>query len=150
MPDTASDWKETIKKEARGTDDSDFGEVQDIGNHYVVTQKGVVNKERFFIPKYCVEGFDGHTLYFNATESDLRGWQGEEAQADEYYTKYRESASVKGEDQFPEDLETRIPLIKERVAKTADTSEGVVKKERITETVPVDVTHEKLVVEKEE
>jgi hypothetical protein len=33
-------WEEVIKKEVRGAvDDSDFGEVQDVGQHYVLTQK---------------------------------------------------------------------------------------------------------------
>ena len=34
-------WDDVIKKEARGAvDDSDFGEVQELGQQYVLTQKG--------------------------------------------------------------------------------------------------------------
>jgi hypothetical protein len=57
-------WDDVIKKEARGTvDDSDFGEVQEIGQHYVLTQKGMVSKDKFYIPKYLVQGYDGDIHY---------------------------------------------------------------------------------------
>ncbi|MDQ3967442.1 MAG: hypothetical protein M3275_03495 [Thermoproteota archaeon] len=38
-------WIDVTKKEARGaTDDSDFGEVQEVGQHYILTQKGRISK----------------------------------------------------------------------------------------------------------
>jgi hypothetical protein len=38
----------SLKKGARGvTDDSDFGEVHEVGQHFVLTQKGVRSKENF-------------------------------------------------------------------------------------------------------
>jgi hypothetical protein len=39
-----------------------FWKVQEgVGQHYVLTQREMVNKEEFFIPKYVVYGFDGST-----------------------------------------------------------------------------------------
>jgi hypothetical protein len=68
------EWDDVIKKEARGAnDDSDFGEVQEVGQHYILIQKGLVNKEKFYVPKYLVQGYDGDTLWFNASEKDLKG-----------------------------------------------------------------------------
>ena len=32
-------WKETIKKEARGINDEDLGEVQEVQGNYVLVQK---------------------------------------------------------------------------------------------------------------
>ena len=56
-------WDDVIKKEARGAvDDSDFGEVQEVGQQYVLTQKGMISKEKFYIPKYLVQGYDGSVL----------------------------------------------------------------------------------------
>jgi hypothetical protein len=56
-------WDDVIKKEARGaTDDSDFGEVQEVGQQYVLTQKGMVSKEKFYIPKYLVQGYGSMLL----------------------------------------------------------------------------------------
>ncbi|WP_186434203.1 hypothetical protein [Candidatus Nitrosocosmicus arcticus] len=41
------DWIDTIKKETKGINGKDFGEVQDVSNGYFLVQRGVVNKGRF-------------------------------------------------------------------------------------------------------
>jgi len=64
------DWDEVVKKEARGTDDYDLGEVQEVTSQFVLTQKGVVDKKRFEIPKRLVKNFDGSKLVFDLTELD--------------------------------------------------------------------------------
>jgi uncharacterized protein (TIGR02271 family) len=140
-------WNDVIKKEARGTvDDSDFGEVQEIGQHYVQTQKGMISKDKFYIPKYLVQGYDGDTLWFNASEDQLQSWKGESPpDYNEYSTRYRKT-------EMPTDIETRIPLMSEKlnVSKTKSTSEATITKEPMTETktVEVPVTHEELTVER--
>jgi hypothetical protein len=63
-------WSDVIKKEARGSIDYDLGEVQEISEDYVITERGVVDKTRFMIPKTLVSNFDGHNLYFNLSEQD--------------------------------------------------------------------------------
>ena len=78
-------WNELKGKEARGTGDLDLGEVQEIGRNYIVTKKGRVSKEKFYIPKYLSEGYDGHTLYFNVAEAQLRGFGREAAPSYEEY-----------------------------------------------------------------
>jgi uncharacterized protein (TIGR02271 family) len=139
-------WDNVIKKEARGAvDDSDFGEVQELGQNYVLTQKGTVSKQKYYIPKYLVQGFDGDTLWFNASESDLEGWKRDSAPDYNEYSNYKTQES-------PADVETRIPLIEERlnVSKRTSTSEATITKEPVTETktVEVPVTHEELSVER--
>ena len=85
-------WDEIIKKEARGAvDDSDFGEVQEVGQHYVLTQKGLISKDKFYIPKYLVQGYDGSTLWFNGSESDLEGWKRDSPPDYNEYARYKES-----------------------------------------------------------
>ncbi len=139
-------WDNIIKKEARGAvDDSDFGEVQELGQQYVLTQKGMVSKQKYYIPKYLVQGFDGDTLWFNASESDLEGWKRDSPPDNNEYLNY------KTQETSP-DVETRIPLIEERlnVSKSTSTSEATITKEPVTETktVEVPVTHEELTVER--
>jgi uncharacterized protein (TIGR02271 family) len=140
-------WDNVIKKEARGAvDDSDFGEVQELGQNYVLTQKGTLSKHKYYLPKYLVQGFDGDTLWFNASESDLEGWKRNSAPDYDEYTHYKQSEEI------PSDVETRIPLIEERlnVSKRTSTSEATITKEPVTETktVEVPVTHEELTVER--
>ena len=140
-------WDNIIKKEARGsTDDSDFGEVQELGQNYVLTQKGMISKEKFYIPKYLVQGFDGSTLWFNASQDQLEGWKRDSApEYNEYSQQYKTQESAT-------DLETRIPLIEERlnVSTSTSTSEATITKEPVTETktVEVPVTHEELTIER--
>jgi uncharacterized protein (TIGR02271 family) len=139
-------WDDVIKKEARGAvDDSDFGEVQEVGQQYVLTQKGMVSRQKYYIPKYLVQGFDGDTLWFNASESDLEGWKRDSPPDNNEYSRYKTQES-------PADVETRIPLIEERlnVSKSTSTSEATITKEPVTETktVEVPVTHEELTVER--
>jgi hypothetical protein len=62
------DWDEVVKKEARGINDADFGEVQLIIGDTVITEKGIADKNRFYLPKSLIDRFDGHTLWFNITE----------------------------------------------------------------------------------
>ncbi|MGN6614225.1 MAG: hypothetical protein ACTHKC_04210 [Candidatus Nitrosocosmicus sp.] len=64
------DWQEVIEKEARGLDDADFGEVQEVGSDFVLTQKGVVHKDKYHLPKNLAIRFDGHKLWFNITKDE--------------------------------------------------------------------------------
>ena len=64
------DWNEVVKKEARGIDDADFGEVQMTMGDTVITEKGITDKKRFYLPKSLADKFDGHTLWFRITEDE--------------------------------------------------------------------------------
>jgi hypothetical protein len=64
-------WNEVIKKEARGINDEDFGEVQEIQGNYVLIQRGIIKTEIFYIPKDQAESYDGNILNFRISESDL-------------------------------------------------------------------------------
>ena len=65
-------WKETLKKEARGIDDADFGEIQSIDPEYVITQKGIIDKEFFSFPINLVQHYDGNRVLFKVTEEEAR------------------------------------------------------------------------------
>jgi hypothetical protein len=65
--------EEIIKKEARGLgDDTDFGEVQEILGEHIITQKGTVDIERYYIPRNLIERFDGNTVYFKITKDEAK------------------------------------------------------------------------------
>ncbi len=68
--DNEIDWSEVLKKEARGIDESDFGKVQEITLYYILTERGLINKDKFYLPRELVEGFDGDKLIFAISESD--------------------------------------------------------------------------------
>ena len=65
-------WNEIIKKEARGIDDADFGEIQSVDPEYVKTQKGIIDKEFFSFPVNLVQDYDGNRVLFKVTEEEAR------------------------------------------------------------------------------
>ncbi|MFL6420489.1 MAG: hypothetical protein ACJ71P_13950 [Nitrososphaeraceae archaeon] len=65
------DWDDVIKKEARGINDADFGEVQLIMGDTVITEKGITDKKRFYLPKSLVDKFDGHNLWFRIANIEI-------------------------------------------------------------------------------
>ena len=68
--DNNVDFADVIKKEARGINDADLGEVQEIRQDSVITKAGVVDKEVYSIPKNLVEKYDGHNLWFRVTKEE--------------------------------------------------------------------------------
>jgi hypothetical protein len=68
--DTA--WSDILKREATGIDDCDLGEVQQIGTDFIVTEKSIINKKRYCIPKNLIAGFDGHTLYIRIMKAESK------------------------------------------------------------------------------
>jgi uncharacterized protein (TIGR02271 family) len=126
-------WDDVIKKEARGSDGYDLGEVQEVTSDFVLTQKGVVDKKRFEIPKKLVKDFDGNKLVLDVTELDAKN-------------SYLQNKSDS------DNNEQTIPLIKEELEpkKYEKEVKATIVKEPIKETSQVDLelTHEELVIER--
>lgn len=104
---TTVTWDEVHKKEARGQNNLDLGEVHEVGPTFVHTIKGVGSKTSFFIPKALVEGFDGHKLWFNVTETQVNQFIRDSPPSDtEYRTRYNVSS-------VNPNFEQSIPVIEE-------------------------------------
>jgi len=149
VSDTKSiDWFEltVTRKEARGLNNYDLGEVQEVAQTYVVTQKGTINKQKFYIPKYLAEGYDGEVLRFTVTEEEAKSkFVRDSPPTATEQSRYKTS-------EIPKDIETRIPVMEERldVSKRTSTREATITKEPITErkSVEVPVAHEEVTVER--
>lgn len=70
-------WNDVIKKEVRGTNDEDLGEVQEVKDNYVLVQRGIIKKEIFYIPKNQAESYDGNVLKFKFSEQEMSNYQDE-------------------------------------------------------------------------
>jgi hypothetical protein len=64
--------EDIIKKEAVTMDYFELGEIQEIGLEYIITQKGIINKDIFYIPKHLVDRFDGIHVWFRITEEEVQ------------------------------------------------------------------------------
>ena len=69
------DWDKVIKKEARGLDDYDLGEVQELNEQFVITKKGVVDKDKFYLPRNKVIRFDEDKLWFEVTKDEAKAYK---------------------------------------------------------------------------
>jgi uncharacterized protein (TIGR02271 family) len=142
------DWNDVIKKEARGSNDEDLGEVQEAGQNYVLVQRGMINKDKFYIPKDQVESYDGDVLRFKISEEDAKSRFLRDSPPPSPSSSANEglSAARKAEET------TTVPLTEERLdaSKRESTREATITKEPVTETksVEVPVTHEEISVER--
>ena len=139
------DWNDVIKKEARGINDEDLGEIQEVTKDYVLIKKGIINKEKLYIPRDLATGYNGTILMFNIT-------------AEEAKNKFlRDSEPVFSQSQvfgegatITDDL-VIIPVMAERldVSKKAYSQEAKIIKESITETKTTEVplVHDELYIE---
>ena len=140
------DWNDVIKKEARGNNDEDFGEVQDIQGNYVLVQKGIIDKEKFYIPKDQAESYDGDVLRFRISQEDLDQYQHEPP-------SIWDSDSAQETTTYERDTtEERIPLSEEKldVSKKSQENQARVTKKPVTEskTVEVPLTREEVSIER--
>ena len=73
--DEIEDWDKVIKKEARGLEDYDLGEIQEINEQFVVTKKGVVDKDKFYLPRSKALKFDGDKVWFEVTKDEAKAYK---------------------------------------------------------------------------
>lgn len=146
------DWNDVIKKEARGKNDEDLGEVQEVGDTYVLVQKGLINKDKFYIPQSEVESYDGDVLRFRLSEDDIRSkYLGDIpppiSSVGDNIKNRENNAKQEGSES------TRVPLVEEKLnvsKKEVTYKEATLVKEPLTErkTVEVPIIHEELIVER--
>jgi hypothetical protein len=75
MSGTSINWQEVVKKKARGLDDSDLGEVQEVYPGIVVIEKGIAHKDKFYFPQTLVDRYDGHVLLFKISRTEAEWYR---------------------------------------------------------------------------
>ena len=138
-------WKNVIKKEVIGTDGLDLGEVVEIGDNFIVIQKGLFNKKRYVIPNSTAESFDGDILRVKVNEKELLGYEETTDPTFKDYSKFKSSDMSK-------EMETRIPVIGENLQvskKVVEDKVDIIKEPvKETKTVEIDLTYEKVTIER--
>ncbi len=139
------DWNNVVKKGAIGIDGLDLGEVHEVGDTYVITQKGLLNKKRYHIPISSVESFDGDLLKMRVTDAELHGYEEGGGQKFEGYSSFKSSDMSK-------ELETKIPVMGESLDVSKRLTEDKVRiiKTPVKEIKKVDIelTHEEITIER--
>jgi uncharacterized protein (TIGR02271 family) len=147
------DWNEVIKKEARGLKNEHLGEVHEVTNGYVLVQKGLIHKEKFYIPQDQVESYDGHVLRFKISADEVNRYAGDShpASIEDQYESTIDIDSGGGSAGGIEIEETKVPLTDEKlnVSKETQQSQATITKEPVKEIKKVEVTltHEEVTIE---
>ena len=139
------DWDNVVKKEAIGLNGEDLGEVLEVGSTYIITQKGIINKKRYYLPKKAITSFDGSVLKLDMTNNDLDAYRETAGQKFEGYSSFKSSDMSK-------ELETKIPVMAQNLEVSKRLIENKVKiiKEPIKEIKKIDIelTHEEIIIER--
>jgi uncharacterized protein (TIGR02271 family) len=148
------DWNDVIKKEAKGLKDVDLGEVHEVTNGYVLVQKGLIHKEKFYIPQDQVESYDGHVLRFKISADEINRYAGDShpASIEDQYESTIEIDSGGGSAGGIEIEETEVPLTDEKleVSKETQQSQTTITKEPVKEIKKIEVPliHEEVTIER--
>ena len=86
-------WSMLKDKKVITNDGKDIGEIKDISENYIRLEKGSIKKDKFWIPKYTADAYDGKHLWLLINEEEVHSKHvyGDESPRGEEYTKGLES-----------------------------------------------------------
>jgi sporulation protein YlmC with PRC-barrel domain len=109
-------WSMLKGKKVITNDGKDIGELKDISDNYIRLEKGTIKKDKFWIPKYTADAYDGKHLWLLINEEEVHSKHvyGDESPRGDEYTKGLESfksspSGQKGE--YSPGFEERIRII---------------------------------------
>ena len=109
-------WSMLKGKKVITNDGKDIGEIKDISDNYIRLEKGSIKKDKFWIPKYTADAYDGKHLWLLINEEEVHSKHvyGDESPRGDEYTKGLESfksspSGQKGE--YSPGFEERIKII---------------------------------------
>ena len=102
------EWAEVIHKHVRAADNIDVGDVERVGNEFIVVRQGVAKIHHYYIPKACISNYDGSSLYLNVPSDFVRAKfeRDTEPTSEEIQTLVRE-AGTRAEEQKRRDTSTK-------------------------------------------
>jgi hypothetical protein len=59
-------WEEVIHKHVRTTDNVDIGDIETVGNEFIVVREGDVKIHHYYIPKSYITKYDGSSLWIDS------------------------------------------------------------------------------------
>ena len=85
-------WATIKGKKVKSNDGKDVGEIKEVSQNFLRLEKGTVKKDKFWIPKYVADAYDGKVLWLLISEEEILG-------------KYHHGAEPPG-DQYARDFES--------------------------------------------
>jgi hypothetical protein len=66
-------WEEVIHKHVRTSDNVDIGDVDRVGNGFIVVREGVVKTHMYYVPKQYITRYDGSSLWLSVPTGLVSG-----------------------------------------------------------------------------
>jgi len=115
-------WEQLKGKKVKTNDGQDLGEIKKISQNYVQVEKGIVNKDKTWIPKYVADAYDGKVLWLLVSSDVTKAYAyGEEPQAQQYtrdFQTFKETPYGQKAVYLP-DFEQNVRTIGERTSSAA-------------------------------
>lgn len=87
-------WEQLKGKKVMSNDGKELGEIKEVSQNYVRIEKGTLKKEKFWVPKYLADVFDGRSLWLlilgeEATGAYLYGTEPQEETFRQDFDRFR-------------------------------------------------------------
>ena len=66
-------WEEVIHKHVRTSDNQDIGDVDRVGNEFIVVREGTVKQHLYYIPKQYINHYNGSSLFVSVPSGLISG-----------------------------------------------------------------------------
>jgi hypothetical protein len=100
-------WEEVIHKHVRTSDNVDIGDVDRVGNEYIVVREGVSKVHIYYIPKTYINNYDGSSVWINAPSGLISAkFERETEPTPEEIRRLADEAEAGGKSGATEKLET--------------------------------------------
>jgi hypothetical protein len=145
--DIAINWNNIVGQKARSIDNADLGKVQGLFEPFIVTERGTINEEKFYIPKSLIVEYNDEILYFDITEQQAKDYCMRTTPPSEYEAKgivqiLSERRRSREEEGKKIEEETEIVPVREEKQKGKGT--------KILEKIPLTKTLSKVDINEEE
>jgi hypothetical protein len=122
-------WEQLKGKKVKTSDGQDLGEVKKVSKSYILLEKGMVNKDKVWIPKYVADAYDGKVLWLLVSSEDVtKGYVYGEEPAVQQYTRDFETFKATPHGQkavYLPDFEQNIRMTEERAASTGENYKNI-------------------------
>jgi hypothetical protein len=95
-------WNQLKGKNVKTHDGKDVGEINEVSQNYLRLEKGTLSKDKFWIPKYIVDTFDGKNVWVVANEDEVkeRYLFGQEPPNEQFTKDFETFKTTKGRDVY--------------------------------------------------
>lgn len=95
-------WNQLKGKKVKTNDGKDVGEISEVSQNHLRLEKGTISKDKFWIPKYIVDTFDGKNVWLSTSEEEVKGTYlfGQEPSTEQFTRDLETFRKTKGMDVY--------------------------------------------------